>query len=81
MVVYDDLTLESALADPMIDLVRRADGIDRRSFAMLLRSAARDTIGVRPERTGSSGDIRAAGAIAATVRKKHCGCVTLTSTR
>lgn len=76
MVVYDDLTLESALADPMIDLVRRADGIDRQSFAVLLRAAS-NGIRLRSERSASEAastcDIRAAGAIAATVRKKCCG--------
>ena len=36
-----DLTLDEALADPMIGAVLKADHVDRRGFESLLRSTAR----------------------------------------
>lgn len=36
-----DLTLDEALADPVIGAVLKADHIDRRHFEMLLRTTAR----------------------------------------
>ena len=45
-----ELTLEGALADPMIAAAMRADRVDPRSFEHLLRKAARDLEGERGAR-------------------------------
>lgn len=37
-----DLTIEAAMADPMIAAAMRADGVDPRRLEHLLRSTARD---------------------------------------
>ena len=43
-----DLTLDEALADPMIGAALRADGVDPRAFELLLRSTAQRLDSQRP---------------------------------
>jgi hypothetical protein len=61
-----DLTIESALADPMIQALMSADRVKPRAFEALLRGAARkigsDLSRVPPSRLPPSDDPRRSGA-------------------
>ena len=62
-----DLTLDEALADPMIGAALRADRVDPRQFEILLRTAAR-RLG-----DGRDGAPRAAAFLAARCRRPAAG--------
>lgn len=62
-----DLTIEGALADPVIGAVMRADRVDPKRFEALLRSKAR-TLDLGQRRM-----IPSFGAIASRFRREPCG--------
>lgn len=62
-----DLTIESAVADPVIGAVMRADRVDPQGFEALLRSKARSLGVPRPRFMPSF------GAMTGRLRREPCG--------
>lgn len=69
-----DLTVSEAVSDPLIALLRRADGVENAAFAALLREAARLQLDRRIDTLREKRASHFYKRLAATGEENRCAC-------